>query len=280
MYFSKKAFTLVELIVVITILAILWTIAFLSYSSYTSNSRDSSRITDLKSISKSIDTYKASAWKLPLPWNSTQITYSWGMVWTQWTFSKQTQQIVWNISPLPIDPLYQVEYTYSTLNDNKQYEIAWITEGTNAFYDNSKIEDLFLTPKALSATQNKKAFSYIVGNYNWMITKTTTWAMNYVLALPSIIWVDVWTYRTIESMVWAWGNLLAIHEQSNISDSYKTTNLILTWSSIITPLTKWTVVVWSWASLPADWNETLMLAQNIKQAYSWTTVINWNLSDL
>ncbi|MDD2745529.1 MAG: type II secretion system protein, partial [Candidatus Gracilibacteria bacterium] len=42
----KKAFTLIELIVVITILAILGTIGFLSIGGYSSKARDSARIGD------------------------------------------------------------------------------------------------------------------------------------------------------------------------------------------------------------------------------------------
>jgi prepilin-type N-terminal cleavage/methylation domain-containing protein len=47
---TKKAFTLVELIIVITILAILATIGFMSYQSYTSDARNSKRTNDLASI--------------------------------------------------------------------------------------------------------------------------------------------------------------------------------------------------------------------------------------
>ncbi|PID86394.1 hypothetical protein CSB08_00210 [Candidatus Gracilibacteria bacterium] len=47
---TKKAFTLVELIVVITILAILGTIAFISLQGYSSDARNSKRSTDLGSI--------------------------------------------------------------------------------------------------------------------------------------------------------------------------------------------------------------------------------------
>lgn len=47
---TKKAFTLVELIVVITILAILGTIAFISLQGYSSDARNSKRTSDLGSI--------------------------------------------------------------------------------------------------------------------------------------------------------------------------------------------------------------------------------------
>ena len=48
-------FTLVELIVVITILVILGTIAFVSLGGFSGSARDSSRVSDLVSISKGLD---------------------------------------------------------------------------------------------------------------------------------------------------------------------------------------------------------------------------------
>jgi len=48
----KKAFTLVELIIVITILAILATIAFVSFSNYTKSARDANRVSTLTNLQK------------------------------------------------------------------------------------------------------------------------------------------------------------------------------------------------------------------------------------
>ena len=59
---KKKAFTLVELIIVITVLAVLATIAFLNLNGYTWEARDSVRFTDLKNIQK---TMELSLWE----WN-------------------------------------------------------------------------------------------------------------------------------------------------------------------------------------------------------------------
>ncbi|MDD2907427.1 MAG: InlB B-repeat-containing protein, partial [Candidatus Gracilibacteria bacterium] len=50
----KKAFTLVELIVVITILAILGTIAFINLQGYSISARDSKRISDINNIMKKV----------------------------------------------------------------------------------------------------------------------------------------------------------------------------------------------------------------------------------
>ncbi|MDR0772641.1 MAG: type II secretion system GspH family protein [Candidatus Peribacteria bacterium] len=51
---TKRAFTLVELIVVITILAILGTIAFISLQGYSADARNSKRQNDVNSIAQKI----------------------------------------------------------------------------------------------------------------------------------------------------------------------------------------------------------------------------------
>ncbi|MDF1682370.1 MAG: type II secretion system protein [Patescibacteria group bacterium] len=53
---TKKAFTLVELIVVITILAVLGTIAFISLQGYSGEARDSKRLSDVNNLSKAVST--------------------------------------------------------------------------------------------------------------------------------------------------------------------------------------------------------------------------------
>lgn len=53
---TKKAFTLVELIVVITILAVLGTIAFVSFGSYSADARNTKRTSDIKGIQSKIST--------------------------------------------------------------------------------------------------------------------------------------------------------------------------------------------------------------------------------
>lgn len=57
--FGSGGFTLVELIVVITILAILGTIGFISIQGYSSQSRDSKRLSDIRTLS-SVVTIKSS----------------------------------------------------------------------------------------------------------------------------------------------------------------------------------------------------------------------------
>ena len=56
MKFSKKAFTLVELIVVITILAILGTIAFISLQGYSQEASNSKVVSDIRTLISAIET--------------------------------------------------------------------------------------------------------------------------------------------------------------------------------------------------------------------------------
>jgi prepilin-type N-terminal cleavage/methylation domain-containing protein len=65
--FPTQAFTLVELIVVITILAILGTIGFISLQGYSSKSRDSTRVSHLSLVARSLEIYQVNAGRYPSP---------------------------------------------------------------------------------------------------------------------------------------------------------------------------------------------------------------------
>ena len=70
---NKKAFTLVELIVVVTILSILSTIGFVSYSSYLTGVRDTSRVSQLKAIWDALHMYSTNK-SLPIPDDKIDVT--------------------------------------------------------------------------------------------------------------------------------------------------------------------------------------------------------------
>ncbi len=84
----KKAFTLVELIVVITILAVLATVAFISFQWYTTQSRDTVRLTDLKSIQQALSLHIARDKSLPEGQNMMNISASWANLFQQGTLSQ------------------------------------------------------------------------------------------------------------------------------------------------------------------------------------------------
>ncbi len=73
---KKQAFTLVELIVVITILAILSTVAFVSFQWYAQLSRDSVRLSDMKSMEKVLKLYHLTQWEYLDPFEQ----------WTSWAW--------------------------------------------------------------------------------------------------------------------------------------------------------------------------------------------------
>jgi prepilin-type N-terminal cleavage/methylation domain-containing protein len=73
---TKKAMTLIELIVVITILAILATLGFISTKDVTKKARNSVRVSDLVSIKKSLQIYYTGKNSFPDPDYSINISYS------------------------------------------------------------------------------------------------------------------------------------------------------------------------------------------------------------
>jgi len=126
---QKQAFTLVELIVVITILAILWTIAFISLQWYSKDARDSVRISDVSVTKTALDLFHLDAGKYPLPDNYEEISYSWEVVWYQWTL---WTTVVWNLSrslnEVPTDPLSDKEYIYSVSSNKNDFQILNLLE--------------------------------------------------------------------------------------------------------------------------------------------------------
>ncbi len=118
-YLNKKAFTLVELIVVITILAILWTIAFLSFQWYSRDARNSVRVSDFANIKKAMNLYNLSNWAYPLPTNTIEsTTYSW---WLEWELDESvTQRLKLGVIK---DPKTNENYKYFLSKDYLMYSI-------------------------------------------------------------------------------------------------------------------------------------------------------------
>lgn len=127
---QKKAFTLVELIVVVTVLSILALFAFNSFVVYVKDSRNARRISDVANITRGIDLYRVNLLTYPLPSSSRNIYYGSGVLWKEWYISndKHFSQILsmwgWSI----VDPLTQDYYTYSVSWIWVEYEIATILE--------------------------------------------------------------------------------------------------------------------------------------------------------
>ena len=73
---TRKAFTLIELVVAITIVVILSAIGFVSYDSSVADTRDSRRINDMEGLKIGLKSHKQKEGNYPLPVNPFTITNS------------------------------------------------------------------------------------------------------------------------------------------------------------------------------------------------------------
>ena len=125
----KKAFTLVELIIVVTIIAILWAIWFAAFTNNISDSRDATRKSDFSLIMSWLKNYKTNKWSYPIPSNYFPITNSGTVVVWQWTIDKN----VWlsTLDEIPYDPQLQIPYTYSFTTNKQEYQLAATLENSD-----------------------------------------------------------------------------------------------------------------------------------------------------
>jgi len=129
---NNKWFTLVELIIVISILAVLTTVAFVSFKWYSQSSRDSVRVSDMKSIETALDLYILKNSKYPKPDDNVNITAS-GIIlnyqWVAWDSVLWTIWVYWWWK----DPSLDTFYTYLTNSYQNKYQLLWFIE------DNSNV---------------------------------------------------------------------------------------------------------------------------------------------
>ncbi len=257
---NKKAFTLVELIVVITILAILGTIAFISFQNYTQSARDGTRIADINNIKKNLEIFITEKWFYPLPDNPTPITYNGWIARTQWTVWDNVITNLRNLSKKPTDPLSNNEYTYSITNAKTEYQLAYVTEWWLSY-------NTLLTNQANAATL-KIGTAKVTGTYNEKILKVSTWSIDYILALPSIINADLAT-TNLQNIIT--NKELVYNNYQNLPDSYK--NLWYTMTGWFDFAPTWNnIVVYSWslATLSSSGTIQQQFITKLQSIYNWT----------
>ena len=260
----------------ITILIILGTIAFVTLAGYSGSARDSARVSDLTNISKALELTKVKTGYYPTPSSSTGITFSGGTVWNQGTVGDSVMNILnaagFKFSKKPTDPKYtSVDYTYSILENNKEYQIA------SAMEDSSTAVNSIITTTYAATSETLSA--YIKGNYNGLIaTSKTTGGNICILALPSIILQDVSSASgtILNSGDAIQKNNLILHKKTNLPASY-TTNSIATASGtqfIYTPLQNGNqttvgsgITVYCSGSLPSNTGAITALTSNLKTIY-------------
>ncbi len=161
---NKKAFTLVELIVVITILAILWTIWFISLQWYSSEARDSKRVTDLWQIRTGIQVYQAKEWVVPEPndsitvWSGSTI---YTIQWYAWTWTLRNIKVNDDAK----DPLEENYYTYTTNWSKTKFQLLTLLENNNTAYNN-------VIPKTYANYETRKP--YVIWDKLWTLLEPTT----------------------------------------------------------------------------------------------------------
>ena len=263
---QKQAFTLVELIVVITILAILWTIAFISLQWYSRDSRDSVRISDMSSIKTTLELFHLWAGKYPITTDGTPVLYSWTEAWTQGNFWEATVTNVDKFDKIPTDPLMDRQYVYSVTHSKQEYEIAWIVEWDTIWLNSELINEAIAWDKISKIK--------ITWNYNGKFLKLSTWWVDYVLSVPSIITSTGGTLDYILD-----NNGLAYNWYSNLPLQYDGSPYATMWESPeITLVNAWSVVAYSGSfdTLAEDsvaWDTARTdLITNGQDAYTWTVI--------
>lgn len=79
-FFNKKAFTLIEILVVIGILGLLIATATVSYSVLTRNSRDAKRKTDMEQLRAALEIYRSNSSVNQYPGFFVSNDYGWSMI--------------------------------------------------------------------------------------------------------------------------------------------------------------------------------------------------------
>lgn len=262
---SKKAFTLVELIVVITILAVLATIAFTSFQWYSQSARDSTRLANMRLIEKALSLYVTTNSFFPEPSNSVNMTFNnWGPValWKKWTVWASVHQTLRTLSEIPVDPVSGEEYWYALTLNKKEYELKAFMESSTVWNIGNQV----------------LAFDYIPrirGNYNKLFL---LWADSNYYSVPSLFgtWVDVTSTTNFEidnsNVNYQVTQLLDQSNNPLTSDSFSDLNKYEDfWRALLEAYT-WSELVW-------NSNYTELFASNSSEDYSYLAqVALWNIN--
>ena len=168
-YQKRKAFTLVELIVVVTILAVLATIWFVSYSSYLVWVRDTNRISQLVSISDGLQLYSTRN-NLPLPDDNVEIyvedTPEDTLIAYQWKVWANVLETI-DFTKGWVDPRDGEYFSYYLTRDRKKYQLMAFLED-----DESNLT-------------------------SWVFEETR--AASYENRVPTVAWKKLWILTTLEN---------------------------------------------------------------------------------
>ncbi len=108
----KKAFSLIELLVVVIILWVLATLTFLVLWDHIRWARDATRIDNLKEIENKIEYHKNKTWDFPEPDDFVLQVIDW-KTWKVWVFWTGMTTKLRGLTVVPTDPKEKTYYEYS-----------------------------------------------------------------------------------------------------------------------------------------------------------------------
>lgn len=119
--------------------------------------------------------------------------------------------------------------------------------------------------KANAAT--KTALAMITWNYNWKFLKVSTWWLDYILAIPSII---NWDIQDVDLMSLINKKQLVY----NLPDSYKNLWYTMTWWFDFIPWRDIVIFSWSMLDLSSSWFIQQQFITNLQTVYSGSILSN------
>lgn len=168
----KKAFTLVELIIVITILAILSVSAFIVVSQWIISSRDSRRIADLEIIRKWFASYKIDKSTYPQPDGTLSQWFINGtLVAIKGELGSASSGLL-GLKNAVTDPVSKQSYAYWITADAKQYQVGVALENASV--------------STLNSIYAWESLARVIGDFEWYNPiVTNTWII--LASFPSLL---------------------------------------------------------------------------------------------
>jgi len=172
---SKKAFTLVELIVASLVLVILSTLAFYAYTGHLVSARDSQRKAHIAEIWSILETKKENLWVFPYPWDAFDLKNGAIEIAHQWKLEGETDTI--NGAKIPFDPLINIAYPYSITHNRQEYQVAWVLENdgrpeAHLFWNYRPVSN-YLLPSLIMAIEGNGSVDVTTKRSKFVIDKWT-----------------------------------------------------------------------------------------------------------
>ncbi|MDD4151160.1 MAG: type II secretion system protein [Candidatus Gracilibacteria bacterium] len=178
---KRKAFTLVELIIVITILAILRTIGFMSFQSYTTDARDGKRKTDLGEIRKGLEIYQLKNQILPKPDEQILTVKTGSTILSYQGYLGTTVQKTIRATSDIKDTKDNTYYTYTTNGTQTKYQLLAMLENNPIALNIRNRENLINQTYAITDYSNRYTYTlgskigvFLTGSTNAPLQETLT----------------------------------------------------------------------------------------------------------